>query len=210
MKMFLVKGLMLAVLCVAMMSPANACSRKAVSGENQVIGSAKSINASLLDASVRLEVNYHRCRAGLPPLRSEARLTKIAKGHSDWMARARNLSHKSTVSGRRTLKDRMKRTGIRYTAAAENIGVLPRFRIGRKRFSVRDAASCQFTDSAGQAVPAHSYQSLSRKIVGMWLASPGHRRNILNPGMRVAGAAIALDTKARFCGQYYITQNFSR
>jgi len=210
MKTKLLSTLAVAIISVTFATSANACSRSSVSGENQIIQAGKRVNASLLDASVRAEVNYHRCRAGLSPLRSETRLRKIASGHSKWMAKARNMSHRSTVSGRRTLGERIKGSGLRWKAAAENIGMVYRFRMEKRQFFINDAASCQFTNSAGQKIPPHSYKSLARYVVGLWMDSPGHRKNILDRRMRMVGTAISLDKRAKHCGTYYITQNFAQ
>lgn len=188
---------------------AQACSRRTVAGSDKLIMPERRINESLLDAAVRVEVNYYRCRAGLRPLRSDASLRKLAKGHSKWMARARNMSHTSTVSGRRTLGDRLKRSGIRWKAAAENIGMVHRFQLEAQRF-YGDSDSCQFTNSSGRKIQPHSYRSLARYIVGLWMNSPGHKHNIMDRRMTKVGTAIALDSKAQFCGTYYITQNFAQ
>ena len=188
---------------------AQACSRRTVAGSDKLIMPERRINESLLDAAVRVEVNYYRCRAGLRPVRSDAGLRKLAKGHSKWMARASNMSHTSTVSGRRTLGDRLKRSGIRWKAAAENIGMVHRFQLETQRF-YGDSGSCQFTNSSGYKIQPHSYQSLARYIVGLWMSSPGHKHNIMDRRMTKVGTAIALDRKAQFCGAYYITQDFAQ
>jgi len=188
---------------------ADACSRATVSGANRLIMPEQRINESLLDAAVRAEVNFHRCSAGLHPVRGNSRLRKIAKGHSKWMARASNMTHRSTVSGRRTFGDRMKRSGLRWKAAAENIGMVYRFRLEKQRF-FGDPGTCQFTNAAGQKIPPHSYKSLARYIVTLWMKSPGHRHNIMDRRMTKVGTAIALDRKARYCGTYYITQDFAQ
>lgn len=210
MKKKLVTALTVVTLSVAFAGAAQSCSRSSVSGGNQIIQPNRAIKSSLLDAAVRIEVNYHRCRAGLSPLRAETRLRTMATGHSKWMAKARNMTHRSTISGRRTLGDRIKRSGLRWKATAENIGMVHRFRIEQGRFFVDDAASCRFSNSGGQTLPAHSYQSLARYIVDLWMSSPGHRHNILDRRMRMVGTAISLDPKAQYCGTYYITQNFAQ
>ena len=210
MKKKLLSALAIASFSLSFAAQADACSRKAVSGGNQVIQPGKHINASLLDAAVRVEVNYHRCRAGLGKVRSEPKLRTMAAGHSKWMARARNMTHTSTVSGRRTLGDRIKRSGLRWKATAENIGMVYRFRMEQKQFFIDNAASCQFSNSAGQVIPPHSYQSLARYIVNLWMNSPGHRHNILDRRMRMVGTAIHHDPKAQYCGTYYITQDFAQ
>ncbi|HHI70402.1 MAG TPA: CAP domain-containing protein, partial [Rhodobacteraceae bacterium] len=191
-KAILLSLVILGGLTAALPASAKACSRPSVAGSDKVIVPGKRINEALLDAAVRVEVNYYRCRAGLRPVRSEPRLRKIAKGHSKWMARARNMSHHSTVSGRRTFGDRIKASGIRWKAAAENIGMVYRFRMEQKLFFSEAGATCQFTNSAGQRIPPHSYKSLANYVVKLWMNSPGHRKNILDRRMTMVGTAVAL------------------
>lgn len=206
----IMSALLVCVMGIAFSAEANACSKKSISGGNQVIQSGKRINASLLDAAVRVEVNYHRCRAGLSGLRSNIKLRDTAKGHSNWMARARNMTHKSTISGRRTLSDRVNKSGLRWKAISENIGKTYRFQVEQKVFYVDDIAACQFTNASGQMIQPHSYQSLARHIVGLWMASPSHRRNILDRRMQMVGSAVSFDSKAHYCGTFYVTQNFAK
>lgn len=188
---------------------ASACSRQSVPGAAKVIRPERGINQALLDRAILSEVNFARCRAGLRPLRSETRLRHAAEGHSKWMARARSVSHVSTVAGQRSLKARMKRTGIKLRAGAENIGMVHRFRLDNTNFLIRDQATCQFTTHSRKQIPAHSYQSLAHTIVAFWMASHGHRANILNRKVTMVGTAAILDPRAEYCGKFYITQDFA-
>ncbi len=188
---------------------ASACVRASVPGADAIIDPAKRINQKLLTRAILSEVNYERCKAGLAPLTPENALVRIAEGHSKWMAKARNVSHKSTIAGRRSLRARIKSTGIRIRTGAENIGMVHRFRIDRIRFRIRSASSCHFETFSGKRIPPHSYASLARTVVGYWMASHGHRANILNRDVQKMGTAAAFDRSAEYCGAYYITQDFT-
>ncbi len=209
MKKYLVRSLVVSLTIVLTVGAAQACSRKPVSGGAQLIDASRKINQRLLDRAILSEVNYERCRAGLSPVRSEPRLIKAAAGHSAWMAKARRVSHKSTVSGRQTVRARIKRTGIKIRTGAENIGMVHRFKVDNVNFLIRNASSCQFATHGGQPIPQHSYASLARTIVKFWMNSHGHRANILNRQVRMMGTAAALDKSAEYCGTYYITQDFA-
>jgi len=50
---------------------------------------------------------------------------------------------------------------------------------------------------------------LANHIVNMWMASPGHRKNILARKSKLTGASLAFDGKSPNCGRYFITQNFA-
>ena len=188
---------------------ADACSRNVSAKAAQTYVPAKNINQSLLDDAIRVEVNYHRCRAGLSALGDAGNsLTEQAKKHSNWMARTQNLSHKSNVAGHATLSQRIKRSGVKFRTGAENIGMVHRYQIDNKRFRIIDSSACKFATSEGQTLPAHSYASLARHSVNLWMQSPGHRKNILDRRMKAISSAGAFDGKSQYCGRFFLTQNF--
>ncbi len=67
---------------------------------------------------VRL-LNEDRKRAGLPPLTLDERLTKIARAHSEEMAKKRTVFHHSPTTG--TPEDRVRRAHIKNSMLAENL-----------------------------------------------------------------------------------------
>lgn len=168
---------------------------------------AGDIDYGLLDAAFRAEVNRHRCANGLPALKPARPLTRQAIGHSRWMAKARKLTHDSTVRGRRKLVDRLKASGLKFRVGSENIGHVTRYRIDDGRFIVEDAQACRFS-RGGQTLPVHTYASLARHAVRLWMASPGHRRNLLDPRVRKVANAAAFDPASPHCGRFWMTQNF--
>ena len=175
----------------------------------QLIVPTGKINQSLLDATIRAEVNFHRCRAGLPKVGDAGKsLARQAQKHSTWMARSQQLTHRSTVPGAATLKQRVKAAGIPFRTGSENIGMVHRYQIDNRRFKIVDARNCKFASKSGKALPAHSYASLSRHIVDLWMNSPGHRKNILDRKVNKVSTAVAFDPKAQYCGRFWLTQNF--
>ncbi len=197
------------VLLFTLPSAADACTRKVSKTAAQTIVPATRINQKLLSDSVRHEVNYHRCRAGLSPVANAgAPLAKEARAHSRWMAKSQQLTHRSTVPGRASLKQRIRASGVNFRIGSENIGMVHRYRIDNRRFRIVNASQCKFATQQGQPLPAHSYASLARHIVNLWMNSPGHRRNILDRGAKQVSTAVAFDPKAQYCGRYWLTQNF--
>ena len=198
-----------AALLLAMPNVAEACTRKISKTAAQTIVPAGRINQNLMDDAVRSEVNYHRCRAGLGPLASAgAPLAKEARGHSRWMAKSQQLTHRSTVPGRASLRQRVKAAGVSFRTGSENIGMVHRYQIDNRRFKIADAGQCQFVASNGQALPAHTYATLARHIVDLWMNSPSHRKNIVDRDVSKVSTAVAFDPKAKYCGRYWFTQNF--
>ncbi|MEM7720726.1 MAG: CAP domain-containing protein [Pseudomonadota bacterium] len=198
-----------AALLLALPTSAEACTRKISKSAAQTVVPANRINQKLLGDAVRAEVNYHRCRAGLSPVQSAgAPLAKEARAHSRWMAKSQQLTHRSTVPGRASLKQRIKASGLSFRTGSENIGMVHRYRIDNRRFKILNASQCQFATQQGDPLPAHSYASLARHIVNLWMDSPGHRRNILDRQVKKVSTAVAFDPNARYCGRYWLTQNF--
>lgn len=178
------------------------CARPAIAGTEAQVPTGR-INQDLLAAAILIEVNYERCRKGLRALQSEPRLTRTAAGHSKWMARSAKLSHK----GSNTLKQRLKRSGVKFRTGAENIGMVHYYQIDGVTFLTR--GSCQFTTRSGQPLPPHSYASLARTAVGYWMQSTKHRDNILNRQVKFLGTGASYNSRAEYCGTLYLTQNFT-
>jgi uncharacterized protein YkwD len=68
-------------------------------------------------------VNEERARAGLRPLVMDEGLRAVARRHSEEMFRLGYFAHTSPVSG--TLPDRLRRAGIAFDIAGENIAYAP-------------------------------------------------------------------------------------
>ena len=198
-----------AALLFALPTAADACSRAVSKKAAQTIVPTGRINQGLLDAAIRAEVNYHRCRAGLPKVAAAGTgLATQAKKHSQWMARSQQLTHRSTVPGASTLKQRVKKAGVKFRTGSENIGMVHRYQIDNRRFKILSSSQCQFATYEGKKLPAHSYASLARHVVNLWMNSPGHRKNILDRRVSKVSTAVAFDPKAQYCGRYWLTQNF--
>ena len=199
-------GVVVGVAIAIAATTASACTPDSPAGADQVVSAR--IDQKLLDAAVRAEVNYHRCRAGLRPLGpAQSALVEVAAVHSQWMARSGNLSHRSNVRGKASLTDRIRAANVQARKGAENIGMVHRYQIDGQHFRILDSGSCSFASQSGQRLPAHSYASLARHAVSLWMNSDGHRRNILDPGVtRVSTAAAFGD--GQYCGRFWLTQNF--
>lgn len=206
-------GLKSTALALAMLpllaASAAACSRAMPDGANTEIRPESRIDQGLLDNLIRAELNYHRCKAGLSPLVGKNRLARVAGQHATWMARARTLSHRSTTPGQTSTLARLKASGVRFRAGSENLGQVARFRIDGRSFRIADASNCRFLGNDGRPIPTHSYGSLARTVVTLWMASPAHRRNILDRRVSFVGTGVGFDARAPYCGNYYVSQSFA-
>ncbi len=199
-------GVVVGVVIAIAATTASACTKDIPAGAHQVVSAR--VDQGLLDAAVRAEVNYHRCRAGLRPLGpAQTGLVEVAAAHSRWMAQSGNLSHRSTVRGQASLSDRIRAANVEARKGAENIGMVHRYQIDNRHFRILDSASCSFASQQGEALPAHSYASLARHAVTLWMNSDGHRRNILDPNVTRVSTAAAFG-EGQYCGRFWLTQNF--
>jgi uncharacterized protein YkwD len=162
------------------------------------------------DEAIRHATNTERCRRGLAPLAEEPALSRAASLHSGDMVIHDFFDHTSPVGGRATLGDRYAQTGVQYSSAAENIATISLYDFGGKHFSRRNPAACDFTfTQGGPSIPRRSYGGAARALMNIWMDSPGHRRNILHPGMSHHGAGVAFQPDPENCGMLLVVQDFA-
>ena len=160
-------------------------------------GSKPSINLSNLEKQIHENINRERQKHGLPLLRWNDALSRIARKHSNDMARRNYFSHRSP-DGRDFLY-RYRQAG--YSCAVQ---VNERMYTGAENIFQNNLYDrVVFVDGA-----AHFDWNTSRKIaestVHGWMNSPGHRKNILMPHWKSEGIGVAVSPDDKV----YITQNF--
>lgn len=199
-----------AAIIVIPVAGAQACARGGVpAGAAQAVPT-RNANQSLFNKAILSEVNFVRCRAGLSPVKLETGLIRVAGKHANWMARQGTLSHRSNVRGQSSVQERVLASGLNVRRGSENIGNLPRYNFGGSRkIFVQNKSKCLFTNTSGKGIPPHSYVSLATQIVGMWMNSSGHRRNVLDRNAKAVGSALGYDGRGSNCGQFYLSQNFA-
>jgi uncharacterized protein YkwD len=106
----------------------------------------------------------------------DAALQHIADTYATELAQRRDLSHVSTTPGWRTLDERVHTAGLHPRDYAENLALL---------------------SGPPGMVP--------KTVVQMWLNSPGHRRNMLDPIFTRTGLGVALGSD----NVWYLTQEFA-
>jgi uncharacterized protein YkwD len=109
-------------------------------------------------------VNQERTARGLKPLKLNRRLKKAATAHSRDMVARNYFAHETPGGG--TFADRIRKAGYIKPRVMPSLG--------------EDLA----WGSGTLGTP--------RAIVQSWMASPGHRANILYPKFREAGMAVAI------------------
>jgi uncharacterized protein YkwD len=124
-------------------------------------------------------VNQSRKQQSLPPLTLEAKLTRAAQWHADDMLKRNFFAHASPEG--KTVGDRFVRAGgTRWRLIAENIATFTR-------------------------TPPPVTDGFLKHLHESWMNSPGHRKNILLPGITQFGFGIAVNAR----GDLYAVQTFA-
>lgn len=130
--------------------------------------------AVALEDEILQLINVERRKANLAPLEAQNHLINAAVGHSTEMFTLGYFSHSSPTSDRKKFTDRMSIAGVtRYGAAGENIAMT----------SAPDGVAARF--------------------VKMWMDSPGHRRNILDPRFKISGLGVFGDGSVIYATQVF-------
>ncbi len=166
-------------------------------------------NFQTFSNAVRYYSNWERCRYGLPPLKGDRSLLLATMTHSANMARANNMSHTLNVRGQATLRDRMRSANVSMRRASENIAQNYVYVLGGRERRLATNGQCGFTYTNGQKIPRHSYASLAYELVNLWMASPGHRQNLLDRKVNRMEAAYGYTPEQSSCGFIYVAQNFA-
>jgi len=136
----------------------------------------ESANATPASAAKRTMVratlcvlNHRREARGLRRLKLNRRLSRAARRHARDMARRNYFSHDTLGGG--TFVDRIRRAGY-----------------------LRDANRWSVGENLAWGT---QYRSAPRSVAQMWMQSPGHRANILNPSFREIGIGLSYDAPVR-------------
>jgi uncharacterized protein YkwD len=163
------------IICAAAAGPAEARSSKMASftpespgakasnaGCDNATSRAGEVSESALARSTVCLLNQERNERGLHSLRVNNRLSGAARQHTDDMVRRRYFSHTSRSGN--NMSDRIRSHGYLRGARSWMIGENLAWGSGER--------------------------STPRRIVAAWMASPGHRRNILTGKFREIGIGV--------------------
>ena len=151
------------------------------------------VSTAAIEQYIVLATNGERADHALGHLRWDADLAAVARSHSEDMAAYGYFDHVNPEGEDPT--DRAVRLeypvikslggGRMSTGIGENIGMMP----------TGNVADYGYVDEDAKAV--------AEAMVAMWMASEGHRENILSPGYDRIGAGVAYDGTS-----YIATQDF--
>lgn len=117
---------------------------------------------------VKKEVDKVRKKQKEDPLSIHVKLEKAALHHAKYEEHQPNISHYQNKKSTRTLSQRVKKYGGKFVTVGENI-----VRVGA----------------------ASTYEKIAKQMVYLWVHSPGHYRNMINPNYNITGLKISINTK---------------
>ena len=151
-----------------------------------------------LEAMILQLINVYRKDQGLPELKYDERLAAIARSHSQDMATNDFYGHtnlKEDGPSDRARKADYNCHNPLSIGIAENIyllyGHVSSLRVGNR-------VTYQWL----------TQDELANRFVAGWIASPGHRRNILDRRYSLTGIGVAFGTAVGIEHGVYVTQNF--
>lgn len=173
----------------------------------------KNIDYPLLQAAIFYFTNLERQKSGLPQLKHSKEVEITASGHAQDMVSYNFYGHTSPIRFRRTLRDRLNRSGLNPKYIGENIcstfGL--QYQAGKKVSKPTKPGEFRYLSTSNRAIiPPHTYRSFAQSAVKLWMDSPGHRQNILNPKFTHLGCGTAVYFEKSFYGMPYFmaVQNF--
>ena len=150
------------------------------------VGLFRRFNYGLIEKSTLHHTNRERRRRGLKRVSGHPALIRAARRHARWMARRRIFSH--TGAGGSKPHERAKSAGYPVEAVSENILV------SQGTYGVTWSSRFRWRRD----------WRLGQGAVRLWMNSPGHRENILNPDFNHLGVGVTRNRK----GKIYYVQNF--
>ncbi|MDX5338352.1 MAG: CAP domain-containing protein [Cyclobacteriaceae bacterium] len=173
----------------------------------------KNLDYPLLQAAIFYYTNLERQKFGLTLFQYAQEVEQTATGHAQDMVNYNFYGHTSPIRFRRTLRDRLNRSGLNPKYIGENIcstfGL--QYQSGKKVSKPAKPGEFRYLNtSSREIIPPHTYRSFAQSVVKLWMESPGHRQNILNPQFTHLGCGASVYFEKSFYGMPYFmaVQNF--
>ena len=160
------------------------------------------IEVPTLEHKIHDLINVQREQNGLKPLLFDSQLDTIARAHSTDMATRNYFAH-DTPEGISFL-DRYKQAG--YNCGIKYDETPNSYRIsegGENIFQNNLYNSIEYVNNYATKIDWNNMDRLASSTVSGWMASPGHRQNILTPQFQNEGIGVAIAGI-----KVYITEDF--
>ena len=156
-----------------------------------------SIDYALLSEAIFHETNLHRSQNDLEHLAHLTGLDRAACTHAEEMVANDFFAHLNPNDpSLETPADRLRAQSLEVGFVAENIGevfVLD-YESGERVYTrERDGRTIFSREPGGDPLGRRSYLEVAESLLDSWMASPGHRSNILSPEAKHFGSGCQVD-----------------
>jgi uncharacterized protein YkwD len=155
------------------------------------------VSAARLEKAIHDLVNRERRSQGLKPLAWDAPLAVVARGHSKDMAGRNYFSHESPEGD--GFEQRYRKGHYRCALRTGNV-----IHLGAENLARGTLYASVTTLNGVRYYDWNSEQKIAYATVAGWMASPGHRANILTAHWKHEGIGLIIGNDQRV----YVTQNF--
>jgi uncharacterized protein YkwD len=164
----------------------------------------KKVDRPLLHAAMFYVTNEYRINHGLEPFSYHEKIESVAADHASDMVKLNFYSHISKVKGKKTVRDRFNLEGLNPKTVAENISTTYalQYQMGRKVYPPKNGVF-QYSTGDREVLIPHTYITYAREAVRLWMESPGHRANILNPEFQFLSCGAMIFTEKSFYNMPY-------
>ena len=170
------------------------------------------VDLDLLGAAIFHETNRRRASHKLRPLAFDPATERAANLQAQIMAKTGEISHENPEDPKHaTLEKRLDAVGLKPRFAAENLAYTfaVQYRSG-DRLYVRDENGHKIFSYRPDGPPLrpHTYAGFAKAVVDQWMASPGHRRNLLHQEPKFLGVGCRATTDGSGLPMVYCCQVF--
>jgi len=156
------------------------------------------MDAARLEKKIHALINLERGKAGLTGLAWDERLRRIARNYSQEMASGGFFSHYGPDG--RDFSDRYQSAGYDCATPSGPETIC----VGGENLAQDNLYSAIVQRKGRTIYRWHTEAQLAAEVVRRWMASEGHRRNILTSYYRRQGVGVAIARD----GKVFITENF--
>jgi len=185
-------GAMCALAAAPRAAPAESRSAKGAAHKPQ-----PAVSPARLQKAIHDLINHERRAQGLAPLAWDGPLAAVARGHSADMAKRNYFSHNSPEG--EGFERRYRKARYRCALRVANV-----IHLGAENIARGNLYASVTTVNRTQHFDWSSEERIARAAVEGWMASPGHRANILTAYWKREGIGLVIAPDRKV----YITQNF--
>lgn len=163
---------------------------------------------TLMAQAIFQEANQVRARLGLPAFRPLPKLNDAADLEAAVGRVYQPPSHNNPFPMIGTPMARVQYVGLVPGYVAENIALLPVQNTDRAVAIARDGKTRFVRPDSGEPVPAMTYREFATLVLDLWMKSPGHRANLVNPLLRHLGCSAQPNVSLHGIDQLFCVQVF--